>query len=143
MPFLFLVDRILNSGSVVSEDCRRVQWLLCTMLKSKSKLEHFRAFINGFRLDVARRTAKHRSLLCFSRASPSVVQSSGQGPFTSEIVGSILATDSCEKSQSTLCRKSWVFSGCSGFLPQGKLTGWVRIIPLTDPSTVAVRRDQT
>jgi hypothetical protein len=22
---------------------------------------------------------------------------------------------------------SWVFSGCSGFLPQGKLTGWVRI----------------
>ena len=33
----------------------------------------------------------------------------------------------CEKSQSTLCRKSWVFSGCSGFLPQGKLTGWVRI----------------
>ena len=50
-----------------------------------------------------------------------------QAPFTSEIVGSILATDSCEKSQSTLCRKSWVFSGCSGFLPQGKLTGWVRI----------------
>jgi hypothetical protein len=32
-----------------------------------------------------------------------------------------------EKSLSTLCRKSWVFSGCSGFLPQGKLTGWVRI----------------
>ena len=26
-----------------------------------------------------------------------------------------------------LCRKSWVFSGCSGFLPQGKLTRWVRI----------------
>jgi hypothetical protein len=44
--------------------------------------------------------------------------------FTSEFVGSILATDSCGKSQSTLCRKSWVFSG---FLPQGKLTGWVRI----------------
>jgi hypothetical protein len=45
--------------------------------------------------------------------------------------GSTLATDSCEKvekSQSTLCRrKSSVFSGCSGFLPQGKLTGWVRI----------------
>jgi hypothetical protein len=47
--------------------------------------------------------------------------------FTSEMVGSILATDSCEKSQSTLCQKSWVFSGCSGFLPQGKLTGWVGI----------------
>ena len=30
---------------------------------------------------------------------------------------------SCEKSMSTLCRKSWVFSG---FLPQGKLTGCVR-----------------
>ena len=28
------------------------------------------------------------------------------------------------KSSSKLCRKSWVFSG---FLPQGKLTGWVRI----------------
>jgi hypothetical protein len=27
---------------------------------------------------------------------------------------------------STLCRKSWVFPGYSGFLPQGKLTGWVR-----------------
>jgi hypothetical protein len=50
-----------------------------------------------------------------------------QAPFTSEFVGWILATDSCEKSQSTLCRKSWVFSGCSSFLPQGKLTGWVRI----------------
>jgi hypothetical protein len=49
------------------------------------------------------------------------------GAFISEFVGSILATDSCEKSQSTLWRKSLVFSGCSGFLPQGKLTGWVRI----------------
>jgi hypothetical protein len=56
-----------------------------------------------------------------------VAQSSEQGPFTSEILGSILATDSCEENQSTLCRKSWVFSGNSGFLPQGKLTGWVRI----------------
>ena len=46
---------------------------------------------------------------------------------SSEFVGLILATDSCEKSQSTLCRKSWVFSGRSGFLPQRKLTGWVRI----------------
>jgi hypothetical protein len=56
----------------------------------------------------------------------SVAQSSEQAPFTSEFVGSILATESCEKSQSTLCRKSWVFSWYSGFLPQGKLTGWVR-----------------
>ena len=31
------------------------------------------------------------------------------------------------KSSSTLCRKSRVFSGFSSFLPQGKLTGWVRI----------------
>ena len=57
----------------------------------------------------------------------SVAQLSEQAPFTSEFVGWILATDSCEKSQSTLCRKSLVFSGRSGFLPQGKLTGWVRI----------------
>ena len=35
------------------------------------------------------------------------------------------SSHSCEKSKSTLCRKSWVFSGHSGFLPQGKLTGWV------------------
>jgi hypothetical protein len=40
----------------------------------------------------------------------------------------------CEKSQSMLYRKSWVFSGYSGVLPQGMLTGWVEIIPLTDPS---------
>jgi hypothetical protein len=56
-----------------------------------------------------------------------VAQSSEQAPFTSEFVGSILATDSCEKKhrQSTFCRKSWVSS--PDFLPQGKLTGWVRI----------------
>ena len=52
----------------------------------------------------------------------SVAQSSEQAPFTSEIVGSILAKDSCEKSQSTLCRKSWVFSEGSSFLQLGKLT---------------------
>ena len=57
----------------------------------------------------------------------SVAQSSEQTPFTSEFLGSNPATDSCEKSQSTLCRKSWVFSGCSSFLPQEKLIGWVRI----------------
>jgi hypothetical protein len=46
----------------------------------------------------------------------------------SEFAGSILATrESCEKGESTLCRKSWVFSGRSGFLAQEKLTGWVRI----------------
>ena len=58
-----------------------------------------------------------------------MVQSSELASFTSEIIDSILATDSCEKSQSTLYRKSWVFSGCSGFLPQGMLTGWVEIRP--------------
>ena len=41
-------------------------------------------------------------------------------------MGSILALDSCEKNCSAESRGS-VFSGCSGFLPQGKLTGWVRI----------------
>jgi hypothetical protein len=66
-------------------------------------------------------------------------ESSEQAPFTSEIVGSILATDSCEKSQSTLCRKSWVFSGCSGFLPQGKLTGWVRINTVKKVITIVVK----
>ena len=56
-------------------------------------------------------------------------QSSEQAPFTSEIMGFILAMpmNSCENSQSTLCRKLWVFPGCSGFLPQGQLIGWVRI----------------
>jgi hypothetical protein len=45
------------------------------------------------------------------------------------IVGSILAAthDTYVKSQSTLYRKSWGFSGYSGFLPQGMLTGWVGI----------------
>jgi hypothetical protein len=52
----------------------------------------------------------------------SVSQSSEQAPFTSEIVGTILAMDSCEKSRSMLCGKSLVFSGCSYFLPHGKLT---------------------
>jgi hypothetical protein len=57
-------------------------------------------------------------------------------PFTSEAAGSSLSENflnatrtqsSCEKSKkATLCRKSWVFPGYSGFLPQGKLTGWVR-----------------
>ena len=48
-----------------------------------------------------------------------VAQSSGQAPFTSEFVGSNLGSDSlhsCEKSWSTLCQKSWVFSRYSGFL---------------------------
>jgi hypothetical protein len=57
----------------------------------------------------------------------SVAQSLEQAPFTSEFVGSVVATDSCEKSQSTLCRKSKIFYGSSGFLTQGKLIGWVRI----------------
>ena len=56
-----------------------------------------------------------------------MAQSSEQAPFTSEFMSSILATDSCEKSLSTLCQKLWVFSGRSDFLPQGKLTAWVRI----------------
>jgi hypothetical protein len=59
--------------------------------------------------------------------------------FASEIVGSILATYSCEKNQSTLCRKSWVFSGRSGFLPRGKLTWWVRINSVKKLITVVVK----
>jgi hypothetical protein len=59
-------------------------------------------------------------------------------PFTSKVAGSSLSENfsmrlepspNVKKSKkSTLCRKSWVFSGYSGFLPQGKLTGWVRHI---------------
>jgi hypothetical protein len=46
-----------------------------------------------------------------------------------ELLNVTRTQSSCEKSKSsTLCRKSWVFSGYSGFLPQGKLTGWVRHI---------------
>ena len=33
----------------------------------------------------------------------SLAQSLEQAPFTSEVIGSILATNSCEKSLSTLC----------------------------------------
>ena len=49
--------------------------------------------------------------------------SAERSPFTSEVAGSILSENflnatrtvlhSCEKSQSTLCQKSWVFSGYS------------------------------
>jgi hypothetical protein len=39
------------------------------------------------------------------------------------IVGLIIS----EKSPSTLCRKTWVFSGCLSLPHEGKLTGWVRI----------------
>jgi hypothetical protein len=66
-----------------------------------------------------------------------VAQSSEQAAFTSEIVGSILATDSCEKCLSTPCRKSWVFSGCSESPPppQGKLAGWAGLeISVREPS---------
>jgi hypothetical protein len=68
-----------------------------------------------------------------------VCMSSVQAPFTSEIAGLILATDSCEKSRSTLCRKSWVFSCRSGFLLQEKLTGWVRINTVKKVITVVVK----
>jgi hypothetical protein len=52
--------------------------------------------------------------------------------FSFEIMASILAADYVKK-----------VTGCSGFLPQGMLTGWVGISPLTDPSPVAVLSDQT
>jgi hypothetical protein len=50
-----------------------------------------------------------------------------------------LATDSCEKSLSMLCRKSWVFPGRSGFLPQERLTGWVRINIVKKVITIVVK----
>jgi hypothetical protein len=60
-------------------------------------------------------------------------------PFTSKVAGSSLSENFSMwlepsphvkrvKVNSTLCRKSWVLSGYSGFLPQGTLTGWVRHI---------------
>jgi hypothetical protein len=62
---------------------------------------------------------------------PRLSSTRGKSLGTRLIVGPLFTTDlcvdSCERNQSTLCRKSWVFSGRSGFLPQGKLTGWIRI----------------
>ena len=56
-----------------------------------------------------------------------------QGPFTSEIVRSILATDLCEKSQSTRSAESRGFSPGAPVSShaQGMLTGWVRINTVT------------
>ena len=54
-------------------------------------------------------------------------QAPEQAPFTTEFVGSILYTDSREKGLSMLCHNSSVFYGYSGLLPQGNLTGWVRM----------------
>jgi hypothetical protein len=51
----------------------------------------------------------------------SVALSSEPAPFTSEFVGSILATDSCEKSQSTLCPKVVGFLRVLRFPPTGKV----------------------
>ncbi len=53
----------------------------------------------------------------------SMAESSKQASFTSDRgfnsrCGHMI--DLCEKSQSTFCRKSWVFSGYSGFLTQGQ-----------------------
>ena len=57
------------------------------------------------------------------------------------IVGSILAAthDTYVKSQSTLYRKSWGFSGYSGFLPQGMLRDGLELGP--NSFTVAVLHD--
>jgi hypothetical protein len=73
----------------------------------------------------------------------SVAQSSEQAPFTSEIVGSILATDSCM----TLVWKESVNAlpkvvGFLRFPPTGNIdrVGW-DYSSIPDPSTVAVRRD--
>jgi hypothetical protein len=49
-----------------------------------------------------------------------------QATFTSEIVGSVLATDSCEESVNAL-PKVVGFLRVLWFPPTGKLTGWVRI----------------
>ena len=56
-----------------------------------------------------------------------MAQSSEQAPFTSENVGSILATELCEESVNALPKLVGFLRALSGCLPQGKLTGWVRI----------------
>jgi hypothetical protein len=53
-------------------------------------------------------TFNAKILAFFSKAL--MAQSSDQTPLNSEFVGSILATDSCEKCSSMLYRKPWVFS---------------------------------
>ena len=76
-----------------------------------------------------------------------MAQSSGQGlAFTSEIVDSNLGLDSLhsgEKSWSTLCEKSWVFPGYSGFFPLEMLTGLVEDQDRysANPSIVAMLRN--
>ena len=62
----------------------------------------------------------------------SVAQRLAQAPLTSESCMVLnLCQDSsnfsCENSMPTLCRKSWVFSGHSGFSPTGKVGWWVKI----------------
>jgi hypothetical protein len=84
---------------------------------------------------ITKKNIKHFSVLIYSYGA-SVAKWLAHLPFTSEAAGSSLSENflnatrtqsSSEKSKkSTLCRKSWVFPRCSGFLPQGKLTGWVR-----------------
>ena len=92
---------------------------------------HFRCRINI--INSARQILKKnyielrwkKEFTLITHALASVVQSSQQAHFTSWVRFSFRI--SCEKSQSTLCRRSWVFCGCSGFLPKGKLTGLVKI----------------
>jgi hypothetical protein len=42
-------------------------------------------------------------------------------------------------SQRSAESRAWVFSGCSGFLPQGKLTRWVRINIVRKVITIVVK----
>ena len=63
---------------------------------------------------------KYRAFICMDKLAEI---SLGHSSFTSKIAGSIL---SHVKTMLKLCRESWVVSRYSGFLPQGKLTGWFR-----------------
>jgi hypothetical protein len=53
---------------------------------------------------------------------------SRQSKRLSESVGSILASDSCEKSQRSAESRGFSPGASIGFLPQRKLSGWVMII---------------
>ena len=82
-------------------------------MKFKSACEHAQCFLGSNEVNL---------LYLILVGLRYMAQSSEQAPFISEFVGSILAMDSCEKSQSTLCRKSWVsFLRVLRFLPTGKV----------------------
>ena len=70
----------------------------------------------------------------------SVLQSSEQAPFTSEFVGSILATDRLMRKESVNALSKVVgFPRPLRFPLTRKLTGWIRLSTVKKVITIAVR----